>query len=483
MDAITSTKLIIAFKSALLLGFFALVFWYGYRRFFWKSADARKLFFAFNAIFLPLIITKFLIGVLYKGYIPELLFFYALPSPKLIGIGWFGLATGAAAVFLHFRKKIEALSTPKFLCSLFLVFFIFSVSVAGIREGPTSVADPFTRTYWEYTGFLPQIESASDFLRNYVDTISDPALSVARHATTHPPGYTLTLYALSKAFSASHLALALLVIALGGLSLAPLFFFFRNALPEHEARRALQVFAFAPGFVMMSATSMESVLLLFTSLALALCFAGWKRNLALALLGAVAAALALFSNFLFLLLVPFFAFLLWQAVSEKTETRARILVFLRALSSAAAVALIFFALLKGFGYSIAENFFVSRALNSEAVGAYYTFSSFFIFLFINILDFLFYFGLPLVILFFKGLPETFRGSSPVFKAGVTLAVLLLTLPLFQGNIGRLWLFILPIFMLFQNKLFKEEHQSLFPPFAALTAFQIMVTQIVFYTFF
>lgn len=483
MDPITSAKLIIAFKSALLLGFFVLVFWYGYRRFFWKSADARKLFALFSAIFFPLVIAKFLIGVFYKGYIPELMFFYAIPSPKLLGIGWFLLAAGVVTVFLHFRKKIETLSTPKFLAGLFLVFLVFSVSVSGMREGLKSVADPFTRTYWEYTGFLPQIESASDFLRKYVDTISDPALSVARHATTHPPGYTMALYALQKAFSVGHLGLALLVIALGGLSLAPLLLFFRQVLPELPARRALQVFSFAPGFVMMSATSMESVFLLLTSLALALCFAGWKRNLSLALLGGTAAALALFSNFLFLLLVPFFAFLLWQAVSERTETRERVFVLLRALSSAAVVALFFFALEKGFGYSITDNFLVSRVFNSDAVGAYYALSFFFVFLFINITDFLFHAGLPLAIIFFKGLPATFTESSPVFKAGVALAALLLTLPLFQGNIGRLWLFILPIFMVCATRLFRDEEPSLLGPFVALTAFQIALTQIVFYTFF
>lgn len=483
MDPVTNAKLIIAFESSLILGFFMLVFWYGYRRFFWKSAEARTLFWIFNAIFLPLIIAKFFVGFFYKGYIPELMFFYAIPSPKAVGIGWLLIAVGVVAAFLYFRRKIETFPTRLFLLLIIVVFFVFAVSVAGIREGMKSVADPFTRTYWEYTGFLPQIENASTFLRDYVAIISDPSLSVAKHATTHPPGYTLTLYFLARLFSVGHLGLALFVIALGGFSLVPLFFFFRGVLSESESRRALEVFAFAPGFVMASATSMESVLLLLTSLALAFCFAGWKKNLSLALLGGVAAALALFSNFLFLLLVPFFAFLLWQAVSEKTKTRERVSVLLRALSSAAVVALFFLWLQKGLGYSLVENFFVSRVLNTEAVGAYYALSPFFIFLFINIADFLFYAGLPLVILFFRGLPETFALSTPVFKAGVALAVLLLTLNLFQGNIGRLWLFILPIFMLFANKLFSEEHQPLFKPFIALTAFQIVVTQIAFYTFF
>lgn len=483
MDPVTSAKLILAFKSLLLLGFFALVFWYGYRRFFWQYLDARKLFWVFSAIFFPLIIAKFLIGVFYKGYIPELLFFYAIPSPKLSGIGWFLLAIGTVALFLYFRKKIEQLPTPKFLCSLFLVFFIFSVSVTGTREGMKSVADPFTRTYWEYTGFLPQIESASDFLRSYVDTISDPALSVARHATTHPPGYTLVLYFLHKLFGAGFLGLALFIIAFGALSLIPIFHFWRQFLPELSARRALMLFGFMPGFVMMTATSMEGFLIFVTWCSLALCLFGWQRNIFLSVLGGATAAYGLFSNYLFLLLAPLFAFLAWQTFrgvpqEGRGEVGPRMGVSL-------ATFVLFFAFVQWWsGYSITENFFAAQA-NSYAVAGstYESFRTFITFFFINSTDFLIYLGLPFVILFFRTLPDSLSTAHAFFKFGLALIVFFLFLPIFQGNIGRLWLFIIPLFLGFGNMILKEEQQGLFGPLLSLTAFQIIIIQGVFYTFF
>ncbi|PIT93581.1 hypothetical protein COU00_03640, partial [Candidatus Falkowbacteria bacterium CG10_big_fil_rev_8_21_14_0_10_43_11] len=191
---VTTAKISVALNSAAAILLFACLFFYFYRKYFWKNQAARELFWLVNIIFAFIIFVKFIIGVLYQGYIPELTFFFAIPSPKLLGFGWLLTATGVFLFFLYFRKKIESLSTSKFLAILFAVFFIFSVSVAGIREGAVSIADPFTRVYWEYTGNIPLISSAKNFLHDYITL--EPRL--ARHSITHPPGYSLLLYFFHK---------------------------------------------------------------------------------------------------------------------------------------------------------------------------------------------------------------------------------------------------------------------------------------------
>src|SRR3989344_4458222 len=154
-----AAKLAIAIKSTAFLSLFVFIFFYLYWRYFWNDAEARNLFKIFMPVFGIIVFAKFLIGIFYKGYIPELLFFYAIPSPKLTSLFWPLITMAAFFAFLYFRKKIEAFSPHKFLASLVLIFFIFSVGVAGIREGAKSIADPFTRTFWEYSGNMSAVRT------------------------------------------------------------------------------------------------------------------------------------------------------------------------------------------------------------------------------------------------------------------------------------------------------------------------------------
>src|SRR3989344_2975617 len=225
-DPSLSGKLTIALESSVIILIFSAIFLFLYHRYFWKYSEARRLFWIFTSVFIPVVVIKFLIGFFYKGYIPELLFFYAIPSPKVLGLGWLILAAVIPVLFLYFKEKIEKLPTIKFLLSLFLAFFAFSVSVAAIRDGLASVADPFTRTYWEYTGFLPQIQDIKSFLSDYISIVANNELPVAQHSTTHPPGYTAVLYFLNRLFGVDYLGLSLWVVVLCGLLLGARFFFF-----------------------------------------------------------------------------------------------------------------------------------------------------------------------------------------------------------------------------------------------------------------
>lgn len=477
-----SAKMAVAVSSSIFLFIFILVFVCLFYKFYYKkNVEARRLFWIFMIVFGLIVIIKFLIGVLYKGYIPELMFFYAIPSPKITGYLWFLLATVTFLFFLRFRTKIETFSTQKFLLSLFLFFFVFSISVAAIREGLASVAEPYTRTYWEYTGNISFVHNVKDFLHDYI--IFELQSPLAHHSVTHPPGYTLILYFFHKLFSAGFLGMALLTVFSAGLVLWPLYYIWKNYIPELEIRRALEMFIFIPSAVMMTATSTEAFFMLVVWVSIAACLSGWKRNWLLAILGGLTAAISLFCNFLFLLLAPFFVFLCWQSLRGSTSPeRAKILF--RILLSLVSFALFFVFIWKWSGYSIIDNFFTANVANQGDVGSNFASAPIYLlYLLMNMASFLIYLGLPLVYMFFSNLPSAFKSSSLFFKSGVAVLIFFLAVGVFQGNVERLWLFILPFFPIFANKLFKEEYKFLFDPFLVLVFFQIIVTQIVFYTFY
>ncbi|KKT57885.1 MAG: hypothetical protein UW81_C0004G0058 [Candidatus Giovannonibacteria bacterium GW2011_GWC2_44_9] len=472
-------KLIVAIKSTVYLFVFVSLFVYLYYRYFWTNKDARHLFLIFASAFGLIVWAKFLIGLFHKEYIPALLFFYAIPSPKLTSLIWLLIALAAFFVFLYFRKKIEAFSPHKFLASLFLVFLVFSLGVAGVREGVKSIADPFTRTFWEYSGNMNKVETTKDFLHNYISLL--PGL--AKHSITHPPGYTLVLYFVYKYFNAGFFGEALWVVFIAGLTLWPLYFLWKYFLDELEVRRALEIFIFVPSVVMMTATSMDGVFMFLVWSAITLLYIGWRKNIWFSGLGSLAAALALFSNFIFLLLGPFFLFWAWLSLKQAVVAD-RIKIVLRILFALAVFILFFFAIKQWSDYSIIDNFFSARLANSEAVKSNFESAQiYFLYVFMNIVNFLIYFGLPLVYVFFQGWPTTFKESNILFKSGVLILLFFLAVGVFQANVERLWLFILPFFLMFPNKLFKEENQSLFNPFLFLMLFQIVVTQVLFYTFF
>lgn len=476
-----SAKLDVAIRSGLVLAGFIFLFFLVFYRRYWREVEARWLFLRVVPVVFGILIIKFVIGFLYKGYVPELILFYAIPSPKAQGILWLALATVILVIFIHFRERFEQLPLQKFLLVLCVVSIGFSVSVGAVRGGLTSVAEPYTKIYWEYTGALPEIHSVKSFLHDYVITRIAPRF--AAHSSTHPPGYVLILYGLQWLFSVEFLGLALFTVVAAGLAVWPIFYLWRQFLGDSEARRALQIFIFVPSFVMTSATSTEAFFLLIVWSAITLCFIGWQRSAVLAFLGGIATGVALLCNFLFLLLAPLFFFLAWYRVNG-TSAIGRSKVLFRILVSLCTFALFFVLLQRWSGYSIIDNFFIARVSNQHAVQS--NFSSpavYLLYIAINITTFLIFLGLPLVAIFFRDWSKTFRKATILFKSGIGVMLLFLVVGAFQGDVERLWLFIVPLFIPFANRLFANENRQLFGPFLSLVFFQIIVTQILFYTFY
>ncbi|KKR07406.1 MAG: hypothetical protein UT33_C0001G0025 [Candidatus Peregrinibacteria bacterium GW2011_GWC2_39_14] len=476
------SKMAVAFRSSIALGIFIIFFVVCYYKLFWKVEGAKRIFWISSTILAVVMLIKFSIGVLYKGYVPELLLFYGIPSPKAQSLGWWLVAVSVVMLFLYYREKIEAWPTRKFLPVIFITFSLLIFSVAAIREGKASVADPYTKIFWEYSGNVSHIRDLKVFLHNYI--VNElPPLTIAKHSETHPPGYTVILYMLSKLFSVGFLGMAVLTIIISATVVWPLYYLWRELLPELAVRRALEIFIFVPSIVLMIATSTEGFFLLLVWTAVSLCLIGWKKNIWLAGLGGISAAMAVFSNFLFLLLAPFFLYLVWRVLHEAMFT-SRLRMLTRIFVSLLSFSVFFVALYQWSGYSIVDNFYTARVGDALAVRSNFeSLRMYLLYFFMNMSTFLFYSGIPLAYLILKNFRHTLQSKLWLFNSGLVLIVFFLLIGIFQGNVERLWLFMVPFFVVFFHSFFTEKGTKLLTPFLVLLLLQVVVTEILFYTFY
>lgn len=404
------------------------------------------------------------------------MFFYAVPSPKVIGWPWLIGVLLIFASFLRFREKLEQLSVLKFLFALYVFFVAFSIGVAAVRENFFSVYEPLTRLSWEYTGNLHLVRNTPDFLRNFIELSGSSSI----HTRIHPPGYTLVLYFFQRYLYAGFGGMAVLTIMLGGLAIFPLYYFLRNFATEEETRRGLELFAFFPSFVMFSATSMDAVFLFAFWVALSLTYAGWHRGAVLSFLGGLAAATALFLNFLFLLTAPLFLILFFMVYGKNGN--ATRLVF-RAGAAMAGFALFFAALYFAYSYSVWENFWFARAeQNKEIKSNFDSLLIYFTYLFMNFSSFAVYLGIPNVLLLPVRIKEFLRRENLAPSLGFAMAGFFLLVGIFQGEVERIWLFLTPLFVLPLMKAVKSWEPSRFNALLSLMFFQIALMQILFYTY-
>lgn len=437
--------------------------------------------FTLSALFILAILKLIVFYSSPYGYISDRLLFYAIPSPKALGIGWFLGVLALFSLFIFLREKLEKLKLWQFLLALYVYFVLFSLGVAAIREGMFSIYEPFTRTHWEYTGDMLLVKNVTSFLQNYISL--QPVLNV--HASVHPPGYTILLYIFHRYLHAGFAGMAVLTVMLGGLTIVPLYYFLKNFASENTTRLGLQLFIFLPSVVMISATSTEAIFLFASWLAVAVVYRGWKHSKVLSFVGGILAALALFFNYLFLLLGPLFLMLLINIfLDEKKESGLGWPPVINRAAMAFLGLVTFYAIIYFVtGYSIINNFFVARNRAYYNVGSdFESLRLYLIYLFMNIAAFAVYLGLPSLKALTGGAARFIEERDLTNFFGVIIVGIALLAGVFQAETERLWLFLTPLFTLPLMRLGAEMDSRRFSSFLSLLFFQIIFIQILFYTY-
>lgn len=474
-QGVNDDRVVLIGRALTLAAIFCLAFFAAYRHYFWQEKELRQLYWASVSLLGLVVISKYTIYHFAKGYIPDRLPIYAIPSPKVWSVWWFLLPNVIFALWLHYREKMASLSPRKFLASLYVVFVAFAVSGAALRQGVYSIYERFSREYWEYTGNLHLINNLFSFLHDYLVSIT----LLASHTTTHPPGFTVLLYLLQQLFRVDVLGLSILVVMVGGLTIVPIYYLLKSRLSEADARRGVTLFIFFPSVVIMGAVSMDFTLVTSTWLAIALLYFGWKRNGWLAFLGGVAVAVALFSHFIIFLLSPLFLYIIycvWQESGHHSAVLPRVGVSLMG------VLVFFLGLYALTGYSIIENYWVARLIQDKIVESNFrTVGTYLLYAFMNMLSFGIYLGAPSLVILSKNLKKIWQERG-VYMIGFSLVIWLTLIGIFQGETERLWLFVVPWFIFPLIKSLRERGPLQFTAFISLLFFQVILTRVLFYTY-
>lgn len=468
-----------------LFGFvFVVIFIYFFRKYIYRynaEDDQAKAIFKWTLLaVLVLIFSKYVIFHFFKGYIPDRLLFFGLPSPRIDNIFWFLAPIFVFLLFLKLRKKIEMLPTYKFLSVIFLFFSLFTFCVAGMRDGILGVVDPLTRIGWEYTGALPQIQTKG--VRLFLNDFSSSLSTLPVHAATHPPGYILFLYFWQKLLDVDYLGLAVVLILTAGLVIFPVFGILKQYYSEISTRRILQIFIFLPSLVMFSATSMEAFFITLVWVSIYLVGFGWQRSMKFSIFGGFTIAYTLFSNYLFLLLVPFFLILLVYLINIAGSNKERLVILVRSSLTFFSLLLFFVVIWRVSGYSIVDNFLNARIINSSVVESnFVSLPKFFIYLSMNISSFLIFLGLPIIYWLSCNFRKIWAQKYFWSIVGFCLLLFFLLLGIFQGEVERIWLFMVP-FILFVFPRNEDIDTKKISVIITLLFFQIILFQTFFYTY-
>lgn len=474
------------FQGLAAAALFVIFFSYLYHRYFWKNRELKKLFFWCVGLTLALVLAKYSLNYFRQTYLIERLLFFALPSPRLESIGAFLSAIGIFAIFLRLRAKIEQLPTRYFIVVITTIFILFTLSVASMRIGVEGIAKPFTFHRTEFTGALQFARPIG--LKNFLTQFDTLVPVLPLHAATHPPGYVVFLYLVEQMFNVGDFGLAVAVVVVSTLAIGLLYIFWESLYGRDIARRMAQILIFVPSWVLFTATSMDALNYFIVWLAIIACFFGWKRSYFLSFAAGLTVGYAVFSNYLFVFMVPLFLSLLWFSMKEADSASKRGVVF-RVATSLAAFGLFFLSLWLWTRYSIITNFFAGHAYwqaaiidfsienNVGSLGTYFVFSI------NNLTPFIWYLGAPIMIYLLRNVKISVLESDWWFKIGlVVLALFTFTGLILGGETERILLFMVPFFLMFRFPLYNKANTEKFNAVLCLMFFQIMVFQIAFHTY-
>ncbi|HOE64981.1 MAG TPA: glycosyltransferase family 39 protein [Candidatus Hydrogenedentes bacterium] len=155
------------------------------------------------------------------------------------------------------------------LVAIVFFVFVFSASIALLRDGIGGITMAYDRHASEYIGDIGRGMSIRGLFRDYLTL--HPYLSM--HAKVHPPGPIAMLWLLSYVAGRGSFGLSLATMAVGSLSVVPLYYWVRDLFDRRVALTCCLLFALMPSVVLFTATSAD---ILFMPLTLTTLFLFWR---------------------------------------------------------------------------------------------------------------------------------------------------------------------------------------------------------------
>lgn len=389
----------------------------------------------------------------------------------------------------HINNNLHHNATYIFriLFTIFLFSILLNISIASLRNGFLSIAEPYTRSKYEYVGDIGITTNIIKLLKNY--HIFQPNLSL--HAKLAPPGPLIILWLSSYIFGRTPLSLAIFTIIFGSTAIIPLYFWTKELSKESQFINPILIcilYAVIPGIVIFSATSSEILYMPVLFLTLYLFEKSMNDNsIIFASLAGISFGLLSFFKFTLLSIAIYFLlkgiiFLISKKRTLLPLTKLAILMLLSFIS----FYIILFLLT---GYRPLEVFLKAHSLflrdleEIESISPRY---SLWWFKILNVWSWLYYAGMPITIGFLLSLfNKKSWFSANFYLFFITFLTLNLTY-IAPGEGERSSLYIYP-FLLLQSythqksELLKNSH-NLFNSIFTFQLFQSVLTECLFYTY-
>ena len=448
---------------------------------------------------------------------------YAEPSVDLSAWVLPALVVCVGFLYLCHRYLLSGADSRRLIVIAFVCFLAIHISVAQIdgyreieQDGEKTriltLLEPYTRTSLEYYGDVPRVDELG--LRRFLRDYSKPELfnTLSGHTLTHPPGGVLFLWYVSGLFGYNLVSASLLSILFTALTVIPIYRLGEHLYGEKVGRYALLLFLITPNFVMFTGTSMDGPFSVFPILSVYLFYKArdqetipdqkWYEFRPYSVLTGLSLALGMFMTYS---TVVVGVFLCVVALLERKQFGQYLKVLLFAAVGFIGFYLLLYVLT---GFRPIEALWAAIKKDEAGMGTgYESIGRYFHLSFANLFAFLIGVGLPIttvwlreVVVAVKEWRQNTRTSEPerpgthvlwVFRhdaldgfiLGFVITLLYFTFStLFTMEVERIWIFMVPFFVIPVAKHLTARPISDFYWVAGILTVQLIVGEVLLYTY-
>ncbi len=448
-------------------------------------------------------------------------------EPQLALSWWILPALFICIGFLYLCYKYllpNSMRSGRLIGIAIVCFLAINISVAqidGFREISTedepkrilALLSPYTRTSLEYYEDVPRIDELG--LRTFLRDFSKPELfdTLSGHTRTHPPGGVVFLWIVSKIFGYNLVSASLASVLFTAIVVVPIYKLAVRLYDEKVALYALLLFLITPNFVMFTTTSMDGPFSVFPILSLYLFYEAREREIApdialstfrpYSLLTGISLALGMFMTYATVVIGVFLCVI---ALLE----RKRFVQYLKVLAFAATGFIGFYLLLIILtGFQPLEALWAAIKRDEAAMGGkgYESIDLYLHLSFANLFAFLIGVGIPITTVWLHQLVSTVREwkqnsassesennkpripwifnleKSDTFVLGFLITLLYFTFStLFTMEVERIWIFMVPFFVIPVAKYLTARPRSDFYWVAGMLVVQLIISEVLLYTY-
>ena len=481
------------------------------------------LFFCVYHLFLKYIMRETGLDLGAVGYNRHVVPLYAQPSFDLSLWILPALIVCVGFLYLCHRYLLSDVSDGRLIGIAIVCFIAINISVAQIdgyreigaedaKERVLTLLEPYMRTSLEYYGDVPRVDELG--IRRFLRDYSKPEVfdTLSGHTRTHPPGGVLFLWHVCGLFGYNLISASLVTIIFTALTVIPIYRLAEMLYGKTVAKYALLLFLITPNFVMFTGTSMDGPFSVFPILSVYLFYVAreretvpdqkWYEFRLYSLLTGISLAVGMFMTYS---TVVVGVFLCVTALLERKRFRQYLKMLLFASAGFIGFYLLLFVLT---GFRPIEALWAAIKKDEAGMGSGYESIERYLHLsFANLFAFLIGVGFPITTVWLRQLTSTIKEwreetrspeqesgerrtlwifrheNADTFVIGFLITLLYFTFSTwFTMEVERIWIFMVPFFVIPVAKHLTARSLTDFYWVAGILVAQLIVGEVLLYTY-